>query len=528
MAGNGNFLMDWFSPESPHPSTAPEKEARQRSPARVYLLLGLIVALAVTVLAAVITLRTAMYTTRQIPVAPLPKPPETFDAGIEVARLAQVLRYHTFAPRGTVGIDGGAYQGLHRYLYRAFPHVHEELHRETVGAYSLLYTWRGREPEAPPILLAAHIDVHPLSAAEAMAWSHPPFAGHIAQDSIWGRGARGGKAAATAILAAVEALLVRGFRPMVTILLAFSHDGQSGGANGTAGIVRRLQSREINPDFVLAPGTAVIESLPTFLQRPIALVGIAEKGALEVELVARGETTEAAESRLALAMERMLARSFPAEISGAARTLLDYVGPELDRTARAVLANLWLTAPWVANQLGRDPATQPLVRTILTQEALNPAAPHLALIYGTEPLLESARSAIRISIAPGETVSGTEHDLHAIVRDPWIALRPRPRSAYEPTLPGHSANPAHAGFAAIARAIRSVFPEAVVAPGPVPWTTSARHYEELTANVFRFLPLTVAPDAPFRANGTDERIATDDYLRMVRFYGNLIRGLNRY
>ena len=62
----------------------------------------------------------------------------------------------------------------------------------------------------------------------------------------------------------------------------------------------------------------------------------------------------------------------------------------------------------------------------------------------------------------------------------------------------------------------------------MPWTTSARHYEELTANVFRFLPLTVAPDAPFRANGTDERIATDDYLRMVRFYGNLIRGLNRY
>jgi len=520
--------MDWFSPESAHPTSAPEEEAGQSSTARVYLLFGVIVALAVATLAAVITLRTASYTTRQIPVAPLPKPPETFDAGTEVARLAQVLRYRTFAPRRTVGIDGGAYQGLHRYLSRAFPHVHRELHRETVVAYSLLYTWRGREPEAPPILLAAHIDIHPLSAAEAESWTHPPFAGRVAQDSVWGRGARGGKAATTAILAAVEALLVRGYRPKVTVLLAFSHDGQSGGANGTAGIVRRLQSREINPDFVLAPGTAVIESLPPFLQRPIALVGIAEKGAMEVELVARGETTEAAESRLALAMERILARRFPTQVSGATRTLLDYVGPELDRKARTVLANLWLTAPWVAYRLGRDPATSHLVRTILTQEALNPAAPHQAPLYGTEPPLEAARSAIRIYIAPGETVSGTEHDLHAIVRDPWVALRPRPRTAYEPTLPGHSANPAHAGFAAIARAIRSVFPESVVAPGPVPWPTAARQYEALTPNVFRFMPLTVAPDAPIRANGTDERIATDDYLRMVRFYGNLIRGLNSY
>ena len=40
--------------------------------------------------------------------------------------------------------------------------------------------------ELPPLLLYAHTDVVP---AEAEHWSHPPFAGEIADGYVWGRGA---------------------------------------------------------------------------------------------------------------------------------------------------------------------------------------------------------------------------------------------------------------------------------------------------------------------------------------------------
>lgn len=44
-------------------------------------------------------------------------------------------------------VASGAFIAMHRYLEITFPLIHENLERERVNEYSLLYTWQGKYPE---------------------------------------------------------------------------------------------------------------------------------------------------------------------------------------------------------------------------------------------------------------------------------------------------------------------------------------------------------------------------------------------
>jgi len=72
-------------------------------------------------------------------------------------------------------------------------------------------------------------------------------------------------------------------------------------------------------------------------------------------------------------------------------------------------------------------------------------------------------------------------------------------------------------------AIRQTAPQALVAPALLVAATDSRHYQALTKNIFRFLPIILGPDDTKRYHGIDERIAIEDYERCVRFYAQLIR-----
>ena len=101
------------------------------------------------------------------------------DAGLQKMLLLTLVR-----TRGS----REALLGLHRYLAREFPTVHAALERETVGQLSALYTWQGTSPALKPILLIGHIDVVPVEGGSKSSWTHPPFAGVVADGFIWGGG----------------------------------------------------------------------------------------------------------------------------------------------------------------------------------------------------------------------------------------------------------------------------------------------------------------------------------------------------
>ena len=92
------------------------------------------------------------------------------------------------------------------------------------------------------------------------------------------------KASVLGMLEAVERLLIDGFQPQRTVYLAFGHDEEIGGANGAAKIAATLAARSVQLEYVLDEGMNILGGIIDGVAAPVALIGVAEKGYLSVEL----------------------------------------------------------------------------------------------------------------------------------------------------------------------------------------------------------------------------------------------------
>ena len=245
---------------------------------------GLIVGGIVAVLVLTLVVNTLATESRQIDAAPLTA--FTLDTTAAAERLAGVLRFETVTQRDPADLDSSAYQQLHGYLRDAFPRVHETLQVDTVSGLSRLYTWPGRDTSLAPIVIMGHTDVVPIEAGTDTAWTHPPFSGALADGFVWGRGALDDKASVVGALEAVEGLLQADYQPERTVHLAFGHDEEVGGARGAQQIAERIAARGHRPALVVDEGGAITEGALPGVEKPVALVGVAEKGYLSIELVA--------------------------------------------------------------------------------------------------------------------------------------------------------------------------------------------------------------------------------------------------
>ena len=204
------------------------------------------------------------------------------DTAIE--RFAGAIRLQTVSRAEAPNSDFSAFEAFHRHLQTCFPKVHATLLARVVGGHSLLFTWKGKDEAAKPVLLMAHMDVVPVEPGTESSWTHGPFSGDVADGFVWGRGTLDDKVSVMAILEAVEILLTRGFQPGPTVLLAFGHDEEIGGQGGAAQIAALLKTRGTRVRYVLDEGSAVTDGIVPGLARPAALIGIAEKGFASLEL----------------------------------------------------------------------------------------------------------------------------------------------------------------------------------------------------------------------------------------------------
>src|SRR4030095_11064622 len=186
------------------------------------------------------------------------------------------------------------------------------------------------------------------------------------------------KASVLGILEAVEYLLASGFEPSRTIYLAFGHDEESGGNDGAAKIAGLLQSRGVELEYVLDEGLNIFNGIIAGVSAPVALIGIAEKGYLSVQLTAEslGGHSSAPPAQtpitvLSRALQRLEVRPFPTRLSQPTREMFEFLGPEMSWTKRLALANLWLFDPLVRKQLASSPLTNAAIRTTLAPTIIN-------------------------------------------------------------------------------------------------------------------------------------------------------------
>lgn len=473
---------------------------------------------AVLVLAiSVCLLRMILLKTHQVqrvePVTDLP-----IDARAAAGRLAGALRFPTISHENGENPDALAFAGLHRYLEQSFPKVHAALARETVGGNSLLYTWKGKQPGLPPILLLAHQDVVPVEPGTEGSWTHPAFAGVLDGEWVWGRGALDDKVGMMGLLEAVETLLAAGFQPDRTVYLAFGHDEEVGG-HGAAATAALLTARGVRPAFLLDEGGAVMEGAVPGVAQPAAMIGTAEKGSLSVELIAEsagGHSSmplrHGAIGKLAAAIARLEEHPMPAHLEGATRRSYQYLASELPFGQRFLLANLWLFSPLIEAQADADPATAARLRTT--------TAPTIFQAGVKENVLpHQARAVVNFRILPGDSVAGVLHHVRATV-GPGIRVQATGTLNGEASPESDVRAPE---FGVLQRTLAQIFPGAIVAPNLLAGATDSRHYQGLTANVYRFVPMRLKPADLARLHGRDERIGIENYGEIVRFYAQLLR-----
>ena len=479
-------------------------------------LLGLLALL--LVLAVVLVVNTLRQGSRQVVVPALPT--MAVDKAAVAESLAVALRAKTVSglldPAGTAA----EFEVLHAHLRSRYPLVHAGLAREVIGAHSLLYTWRGSDAQARPMALLAHQDVVPIAPGTEALWKKPPFAGLVEDGMVWGRGALDNKSNVITQLEAVEALLKAGFMPRRTVYLVFGHDEEVGGRGGAVAVVALLQQRGVKLEFVLDEGMAVTEGILPGVAQPIALIGLAEKGAVSLRLAAQaapGHSSmppapgHSAIGMLSAALVRLDQHRLPGGIHGAAAELFASVAPELPFAQRLAMSNLWLFRPLVERLLEKGAATNAMMRSTTALTIVNAG--------NKENVLPGRAEAVaNFRILPGDTVASVTAHVKRVIADERIEVSPLGTPVEASALSSTGAE----SYRLLERTVREVFPDAMVAPGLVLQGTDSRHFGTVAEQVYRFMPIRFKPEDLPRLHGTDERIAVDQLADMVRFYHRLL------
>jgi carboxypeptidase PM20D1 len=451
-------------------------------------------------------------------VAPLPD--VAFDETALAGRLAAAIRIRTISHDDRSRFDGGAFLDLHALLERSFPRVHEAAEREVVAGYSLLYRLEGTDPGLKPALFMGHMDVVPVDEATADAWAHDPFSGDIVDGVIWGRGAMDDKVTVMALLEALERLLGDGRRPARTVYLAFGHDEEVGGKDGAAAIAAILAERGVEFEFVLDEGGAVTDGFFAGVEQPVAIIGIAEKGYVNLHLTVNapgGHSSQpprhTAAGILAQAIVKIEANPFPPDLS-AMDANFAYLGHYFPLTTRIALANRWLLGPVVKRQLLSNPATAASIRTTTAVNMLEGSSK-------SNILPTRATAVVNFRILPGDSSAYIRERIVKIIDDPRVEVtasmvnEPSPVSATDSF-----------GFALLQNTIQAQDGDVLVAPYLVQGGTDAKHFVGLSDSVYRFVMIRANRETMRRIHGVNEQITVADYLRAVRFYHALMSRLH--
>jgi len=486
---------------------------------RTFKLVGTGVAAAVLIVAILTVLRTLTVTAPAVPEA---APPVQVDANIAARHLSEAIRIQTVSYGDGVKEKEkeAALDAMQMWMERTYPDFHEAAGPEKFN-HSLLFTWIGTNPNLPPVLLMAHMDVVPVVPGTEKDWMHAPFAGDSAGGFVWGRGAIDDKGQMISILEAAERLAISGFQPQRTIMFAFGEDEEVGGAKGNATIAKALQSRGTHFAWVLDEGSSVLAEPYPGIHRSVALIATAEKGFVTLELTAHGQGGHAARpsndlalARLSTAILNVVGHPFDSALDDIQREKLAVLTPLAPFPQRLVLANLWLTQPLVIRTMSANPESAAALHTTISPTMLNAGVKE-------NVIPPTAQAVINFRLHPRDSIRSVTDHVKSAIDDPKVDISEREETISEATKVVDTNSPA---FATIANLVTETF-GVPVAPEIMTGATDSRHYLPIADAVLRFRPFHTEPSDVARVHGTNERLAIADLAPAIGFYTRLIQEL---
>jgi len=483
---------------------------------KLFALIGIVV----VALALAVGAKTALTPSRQLQVASVS--PVTVDPAAAAGRLAAAVRFKTVSSYEDENANAGEFEALHTHLQTSFPKAHAVLKRETIGKFGLLYTWPGSDPKAQPFALMAHQDVVPVAPGTEGDWQQPPFSGEQKDGFVWGRGSWDDKGNLMSIFEAVEMLVASGFQPRQTIYLVFGHDEEIGGERGAAQAVKLFKERGIHLQFVLDEGLLITDGLLKGIDKPLALVGVAEKGYLSLQLSVRAtpghssmpppQPEQSAIGMMSAALARLDASPMPGAITGLPQEMFETLAPEMSGVNRVLLSNLWLFKPLVQRELQKTASTNATLRTTTALTIFNAG-------NKDNVLPGQADAVVNFRLFPGDTTDKVVQHAQRVMAVPDLKVTKGPGWS-EPSKVAATDSPA---FQLINRTVRQLQPDVIVAPGLMIGATDSRYFDTVADNVFKFSPVRAKAEDLKRFHGTNERISIANYVELIQFYHQLVR-----
>ena len=471
-----------------------------------YVILGLI-----ALLLLVLVLRALAFKPRQQ--AKTAGEPIPFDKDAAVDALAQLVRCKTVSYNDPALEDDGEFRKLVRLLPTLYPRVFETCSVQELPDRALLLRWPGKSEKAPAVMMS-HYDVVPVDEEK---WDKPPFAGVIEDGVLWGRGTLDTKVTMNAALSAANYLIGKGFVPENDIYFAFS-GGEEVNGKGALNIVDYFIAHHVQPALVVDEGGAVVENVFPGVKAPCGMIGIAEKGMINVRysVLSGGGHASAPPVKtpiptLASCCRRIIDHPFKMHITKPAGEMFDTLGRHSTFLYKLIFANLWLFKPvldLICRMSGGE--LNALVRT--TTAFTQMEGSNARNVIPTEASLVS-----NMRLNPADTVASAAAYLKKTVKDDSVKI-----TILESNEPSPISETGCDAWNRVASAVAQTWDGCIVSPYLMVQCSDSRHYGKLSNHVYRFSAMDLTAEERRTIHGNNERIRVDTVARSVEFYIRLM------
>lgn len=476
----------------------------------------------------------AVRATRMRPSSPKGTPLDAggYRAGDDaVARFQELLRIPTVSRDDPAQVDREPFCRWVPTLRGLYPKTFAACELTMIDEFGILLRWPGASAALDPVVLMAHHDVVPVDGQD---WEHDPFGAEIVDGEIWARGSLDTKCIVGAFFEAAEHLIGQGYVPPRDVWY-FSSNAEETSGPAARDAVAWLREHGVRPYMVLDEGGAVATDVPLGVKVPVALVGVSEKGHVDLTVTASAEGGHAstpddndAPRLLARACERIGANPGRARFTDAFDGMLAELSSHSSFAYRLVFSNLWLTRPLVAKIMASGTETAAMLRSTYALTQLEGSTAH-------NVLPPRARANFNVRVAPFETVgeacdrartqaraearaSGVPEDRVSVqVNDAVPHTEPAPFSPFGDDV----------AFNYLHRCVSGVYPEAGFAPYVQSSCSDAREFNAICDRVYRFCGFVYSGEARSLIHAANERIGVDVYKRGIEFYVALLGHLDQ-
>lgn len=459
------------------------------------------------------------------PARPLGSPLDANDyrAGDDaVERFQELLRIPTVSRDDPRQVDRGPFERWVPTLQRLYPRTFEACELTRIDEFGILLRWPGASAELDPIVLMAHHDVVPV---EGQDWEHDPFGAEIIDGEIWARGSLDTKCIVGAFFEAAEYLIGKGHVPPRDVWY-FSSNAEETSGPAARDAVAWLRDHGVHPYMVLDEGGAVATDTALGVKVPIAMVGVSEKGHVDLTVTATAGGGHAstpsdvdAPRLLVRACERIGANPGTPCFTEALDAMLAELASHSSFFYKLVFSNLWLTRPLVAKIMAGSTEMAAMLRSTYALTQLEGSTAHNVL----PPV---ARANFNVRVAPFETVSdamnrarrqaSAETEASGVdssqvvvtVNDAVPFTEPAPMSPF-------GEDPA---FNYLHRCVRGIYPTAGFAPYVQSSCSDSREFNAICDRVYRFCGFVYSAKARSLIHTANERIGVDVYKKGIEFY----------